>query len=62
MAKQSKPKAGDDVLSSQNLQDDVEAFLKKGGKIEEVAIGVSGVTPQKGPKHIVISSPHKRNQ
>lgn len=60
MARQAKTKAGEDNLSSKHLQSDVDLFLKSGGKIESVAIGVSGVVAQKGPKHIVISNPNRR--
>ncbi len=31
------------------LEEDVEAFLKKGGKIDHINTGVSGVKPKQSP-------------
>lgn len=31
------------------LEEDVEAYLKRGGKIEQVESGVSGIKPKQSP-------------
>lgn len=56
MSKAVNKKPQTDIHTRESIQDDIESFLKQGGKIEEVPTGVSGVVPQKGPRHIVIQS------
>jgi len=43
-------------LTSDSIQAQIEAFLKTGGKINQIEKGVSGNTQMSGKKHIVISS------
>jgi hypothetical protein len=50
-----KPAASNNRTSEQ-IDDDVESFLKRGGKIEKIENGVSGYQQS---KHIVISSARK---
>jgi len=42
--------------TSQTIADQTAAFLKHGGKVEEVPRGVSGQTSLAARKHITISS------
>lgn len=44
------------VETSQSIAEQTAAFLKAGGKIEEVPRGVSGQTSLTARKHITISS------
>ena len=50
-----KPAASNNRTSEQ-IDNDVESFLKRGGKIEKIENGVSGYQQS---KHIVISSARK---
>lgn len=43
------------TMSSEQLQNDINAFLKKGGAIEEVPRGVSGNSSFKGSRSISLS-------
>ncbi len=43
------------AVTREELEKQMQAFLDKGGKIEEVQSGISGVQPAKGTKHIVIN-------
>ena len=52
MAKPSNKQA---TLTREELDAQIEAFLKKGGKIDKIPSGVSGAQNGKGPKHIRIS-------
>lgn len=49
MAKQPSKKAS---LTREELDAQIDAFLKNGGKIDKIPSGVSGPEPSKGPKHI----------
>ena len=51
-----KPTAAANKRTRDQIDTDVEAFLKKGGKIEKIENGVSGYQQS---KHIVISSAKK---
>ena len=44
------------VETSQSIAEQTAAFLKAGGKVEEVPRGVSGQTSLAARKHITISS------
>jgi hypothetical protein len=44
------------VQTSQSIADQTNAYLKGGGKVEEVPRGVSGQTSLAARKHITISS------
>ena len=44
------------VETSKSIEEQTAAFLKSGGKIEEVPRGVSGQTSLAARKHITISS------
>ena len=51
-----KTKKGDDAISSRDdLAKHVEAFLKAGGKVQQIPSGVSGQTSTSGPRQIVLS-------
>jgi hypothetical protein len=51
-----KTKKGDDAISSRDdLAEHVEAFLKAGGKVQQIPSGVSGQTSTSGPRQIVLS-------
>jgi len=53
MANKSKK---DSVVSNQaDLAVHVEAFLKAGGKVQQIPSGVSGQTSTSGPRQIVLS-------
>ena len=45
--------------SRESLAEDVAAFLKAGGKIQQIDTGKSGQTTTSGPRQIVLS--HKSN-
>jgi hypothetical protein len=51
-----KKAAANDNRTSDQIDTDVEAFLKQGGKIDKIDNGVSGYQQS---KHIVISSAKK---
>jgi hypothetical protein len=44
----------------ENLQEDVEAFLASGKKIQQIPNGISGVDASKGNKNIAIGQSKKR--
>ena len=51
-----KTKKGDSAISSRrDLAEHVEAFLKAGGKVQQIPSGVSGQTSTSGPRQIVLS-------
>ena len=51
-----RTKKGDDAISSRDdLAKHVEAFLKAGGKVQQIPSGVSGQTSTSGPRQIVLS-------
>lgn len=53
MASKAKKEA---VISSRDdLEDHVAAFLKSGGKVQQIPTGVSGQTSTSGPRQIVLS-------
>lgn len=51
-----KRKAAAAAQTSESIEDQTAAFLKGGGKVEEVPRGVSGQTSLVARKHITISS------
>lgn len=53
MANKSKKDAA--VSSRADLAQHVDAFLKSGGKVQEIPSGVSGQTSTSGPRQIVLS-------
>ncbi|GJM11738.1 MAG: hypothetical protein DHS20C12_01410 [Pseudohongiella sp.] len=53
MANKSKKDAA--VSNRADLAEHVEAFLKSGGKVQEIPSGVSGQTSTSGPRQIVLS-------
>ena len=57
MASKSKKEAA--VVDRDNLSEHVQAFLKSGGKVQEIPTGTSGQTQTTGPRQIVLS--HKNN-
>ena len=55
----SKPvKEQEDDFSSETIEDQVEAFLASGGKIQEIPLGVSGQVATSGPRHITLGKRH----
>ncbi|MEX0963188.1 MAG: hypothetical protein WDZ52_03985 [Pseudohongiellaceae bacterium] len=53
MANKSKKDAA--VSNRADLADHVDAFLKSGGKVQQIPSGVSGQTSTSGPRQIVLS-------
>ncbi|MBL4821433.1 MAG: hypothetical protein JKY98_10670 [Gammaproteobacteria bacterium] len=53
MANKSKKSAP--VANRVDLERHVEAFLKSGGKVQQIPSGVSGQTSTSGPRQIVLS-------
>lgn len=51
----SKPKKEPILDHRINLADQVEAFLKSGGKVQKIPSGISGQTTTSGPRQIVLS-------
>jgi len=43
------------VSTREDLADHIEAFLKAGGKVQQIPSGVSGQTSTSGPRQIVLS-------
>lgn len=52
-AKKKQPVAAE---TSQSIEEQTNAFLKAGGKIEQINAGVSGQQSIAGPKHITLGS------
>lgn len=50
-SKRKQPTAAE---TSQNIEEQVQAFLAGGGEIQQVPKGVSGQTNTSGPKHITL--------
>lgn len=42
-------------LTSEEIEQDTEAFIKSGGNIQYIKSGVSGQNNVAGPRHIVLS-------
>jgi len=42
--------------TSQSIEEQTKAFLKAGGKIEQINSGVSGQQSMSGPKHISLGN------
>ncbi len=53
MANKSKKDAA--VSNREDLAEHIEAFLKSGGKVQQIPSGVSGQTSTSGPRQIVLS-------
>ncbi|GAB5497925.1 MAG: hypothetical protein PsegKO_02360 [Pseudohongiellaceae bacterium] len=53
MANKSKKEAA--ISNRADLEVHVEAFLKSGGKVQQIPSGVSGQTSTSGPRQIVLS-------
>lgn len=53
MANKAKKEAA--VSNRADLEEHVEAFLKSGGKVQQIPSGVSGQTSTSGPRQIVLS-------
>ena len=43
------------IRSRHDLEEHIEAFLKAGGKVQQIPSGVSGQTSSSGPRQIVLS-------
>ena len=43
------------TLTREELEDQVDLFLRQGGKIEKVPTGVTGIQTTRGPRHITIT-------
>ena len=57
-AKSKSVKDQTDDFSSATIEDQVEAFLASGGKIQEIPLGVSGQVATSGPRHITLGKRH----
>lgn len=53
MASKAKKEAA--ISSRDDLEEHIEAFLKAGGKVQQIPTGVSGQTSTSGPRQIVLS-------
>jgi len=53
MANKAKKEAA--VSTREDLEEHVAAFLKAGGKVQQIPSGVSGQTSTSGPRQIVLS-------
>jgi len=53
MASKAKKEAA--VSSRKDLEEHIAAFLKAGGKVQQIPSGVSGQTSTSGPRQIVLS-------
>ena len=51
----SKPKKDLPVCDRDDLARQVEAFLKSGGKVQQIPTGTSGQTHTRGPRQIILS-------
>lgn len=47
-----------DDFTKDKLNDQVEAFLASGGKIQQIPLGVSGQVATSGPRHITLGKRH----
>lgn len=56
MTSKSKKNQSTTLETSKSIESLTEAFLKSGGKIEEVPSGVSGQQSLRGPRHIKIGN------
>lgn len=45
-------------FTSDNIENQVAAFLAQGGKIQEIPLGVSGQVATSGPRHITLGKRH----
>ncbi|MDP5210402.1 hypothetical protein [Microbulbifer sp. 2205BS26-8] len=50
----SRRKQSTSLETSESIEAQVQAFLEKGGEIQQVPKGVSGQTNTAGPKHITL--------
>jgi hypothetical protein len=55
MANKAKAKKDSPVNTREDLAEHIEAFLKSGGKVQQIPSGVSGQTSTSGPRQIVLS-------
>ena len=53
MANKAKKEAA--ISSREDLEEHIEAYLKSGGKVQQIPSGVSGQTSTSGPRQIVLS-------
>lgn len=53
MANKAKKEAA--ISNRHDLEEHIEAFLKSGGKVQQIPTGVSGQTSTSGPRQIVLS-------
>jgi len=42
--------------TSESINEQIESFLKSGGKIQQIDSGVSGQQDSRGPKHITLGN------
>ena len=45
-------------FSSDNIENQIAAFLASGGKIQQIPLGVSGQVATSGPRHITLGKRH----
>jgi len=53
MANKSKKEAA--AVNRANLSEHIDAFIKSGGKVQQIPTGTSGQTNTSGPRQIVLS-------
>lgn len=55
----SRKNTAQEKISEASLEEQMAQFLAKGGKIQQIPLGVSGQVATTGPRHITLG---KRNQ
>jgi hypothetical protein len=48
-------------IDSMSIEEQTARFLAKGGKIQEIPLGVSGMVATSGPRHITLGKRHLQN-
>ncbi|OMH29117.1 hypothetical protein [Motiliproteus sp. MSK22-1] len=56
-----KPKKTAATETHQSIEEQTAAFLKAGGKIEQIDRGITGQQNIAGPRHIVLGKPSSDN-
>jgi len=56
-----KPKKSASIETHQSIKEQTDTFLKAGGKIQEVARGITGQQKLAGPRQIVLGNPSTKS-
>ncbi|MFN0002569.1 MAG: hypothetical protein ACKVOF_07215 [Pseudohongiellaceae bacterium] len=51
-----------DDFSSPSIEEQTARFLSSGGKVQQIALGVSGQVATTGPRHITLGKRHLQAQ